>query len=59
MYNIFIYVVYWVKTCVFSPLIQCTLLLKDQAFIFICEIFALENGKGLHCRTSSWHDNEW
>ena len=48
--HFFINIVYWVKTCVFSPLMVCRLLLKDQACIFLCEIFVLENGKELHCR---------
>ena len=31
--HFFINVVYWVKTCVFSPLMPCSLLFKDQAWL--------------------------
>ena len=36
-----------VKTHVFSPFMLCSLLLKDRACIFLCEIFVSKNGKGL------------
>ena len=45
------------KTCVFSPLKQCSLSLKDRACIFLCEIF-VSFVSGFHCKTGSWHDYE-
>ena len=43
----FIDAVCLVKTHVFSPFMLCSLLLKDRTCIFLCEIFASKNGKGL------------
>ena len=48
----------WVKTRDSSPFMQCSILLKDQACIFLCEIF-VSFVSALHCRTDSWHDYEW
>ena len=38
------------NTC-FAPFMQCSLLLKNRACIFLFEIFVSENGKELDCRT--------
>ena len=54
---LFIDVVCWVKTRVFSPFMQCILLLRDWACIFLWIFVSFVSE--LNCWIGSWHDYGW